>query len=156
MKFFSICLLVVFVTAASAQDSLSYDPFAHQEKAMKGLTYWGIGSMAVGTGMLFSGNPRVQYAGIQNIAWGAIDAGIAYLGTRNLDTERLTKSPLQKRRQFRNALWINGLLDVLYIGAGYWMYSKGKNEKIKGTGVGVMVQGGFLFAFDWIHFSLTL
>lgn len=147
----ALCILFM-ISGIYAQD---YDPFGHSDKAMNTLLGWGGLSIAAGTGMLFSGNPRIQYAGIQNIAWGAIDSGIAFWAKSGNVNDRLRLSPQQKTQNFRKALWINGLLDVVYIGVGYALYSKGKNDKVKGSGVGVMVQGGFLFAFDWINYALT-
>lgn len=152
MRLISIILFLLLITEVYADE---YDPFDHTDRAMNTLLGWGGFSMVTGTGMLFSGNPRIQYAGIQNIAWGAIDSGIALWGKSGNRNDRMRLSPVQKTNNFRKALWINGLLDIVYIGAGYALYSKGKNEKVKGSGVGIMVQGSFLFVFDWIHYALT-
>ncbi len=111
--------------------------------------------MLVGTGMLFVPNPQIKYAGVQNIAWGAIDLGIAVWGDKSAQKSIAYKPPQQYKKEFRTALWINGLLDVAYMGVGYYLYQHGKNDKLKGTGAGIMVQGGFLFVFDWANFVLT-
>ncbi|MDZ7722462.1 MAG: hypothetical protein U5R06_06495 [candidate division KSB1 bacterium] len=155
MRFLSCFIILCFFTGLPAY-SQAYDPFDHSDRAMNALLGWGALSIATGTGMLFSGNARVQYAGIQNIAWGAIDSGIAFWGKSGNVNDRLRLSPQQKTINFRQALWINGLLDVVYIGVGYALYRNGKNERVIGSGVGVMIQGSFLFAFDWINYALTL
>lgn len=154
MRLISILIIygLFIIPVSYARD---YDPFDHSDRAMNALLGWGGVSIAAGTGMLFSGNPRIQYAGIQNIAWGAIDSGLAFWAKSGNVNDRLQLSPRQKTKNFRQAMWINGLLDVVYISVGYALYSKGKNEKVKGSGVGVMVQGGFLFAFDWINYAMT-
>jgi hypothetical protein len=153
-KLIMVLTLIAGVTLAHAQKP-TYDPFVHSENAMKVLTGWSVGSMAVGAGMLFVPNPQVQYAGVQNIAWGAIDLGIAMWGKSSTRKNIGYKPPAQQQKEFRTALWINGLLDIAYIGAGYYLVQHGKNDKLKGTGAGIMVQGGFLFVFDWINFGLT-
>ena len=153
MTIFTKTVLIVGLAAAVAAQE--YDPFRHGERAMNVLTGWSVGSMAVGAGMLFVPNTQVQYAGIQNIAWGAIDLGIAVWGKQSTRKAIGYKTPEQQRDTFRTALWVNGLLDLLYIGAGYYMYAHGKNDKIKGSGTGIMAQGGFLLVFDWVNFALT-
>jgi len=149
-----IVMLMLGVKVAHAQTP-TYDPFTHSENAMKMLTGWSVGSMVVGTGMLFVPNPQVKYAGVQNIAWGAIDLGIAVWGKHSTRKNIGYKPPAQQKKEFRTALWINGLLDIAYMGAGYYLYRHGKNHKLKGTGAGIMAQGGFLFVFDWVNFALT-
>lgn len=152
-----LIVLILFLCGfgmLSAQTS-DYDPFQHAENAMHVLTGWSVGSIAVGTGMLFVPNPQVKYAGVQNIAWGAIDLGIAVWGKQSTRKNIGYKPPEQQQKEFRTALWINGLLDIAYIGAGYYLYQNGKNDKLRGTGAGIMIQGGFLFVFDWANFALT-
>ncbi|MBN1482524.1 hypothetical protein EH223_10805 [candidate division KSB1 bacterium] len=156
MKFIKIILISFLVAVAVQAQTREYDPFRHADQAMTVLTGWSVGSIAVGTGMLFMPNTQVQYAGIQNIAWGAIDLGIAVWGKKSTQKNIGYKPPEQQRQEFQKALWINGLLDVAYIGVGYYLYKHGKNDKLKGTGAGIVAQGGFLFVFDWVNFLKTL
>ena len=151
----AIIFCILFISVAQAQRR-DYDPFEHANGAMTVLTGWSVGSIVVGTGMLFVPNTQVKYAGVQNIAWGAIDMGIAVWGKNSTRKNIGYKPPDQQRKEFQKALWINGLLDIAYIGVGYYLYAHGKNDKLKGTGAGIMVQGGFLFVFDWANFALTL
>lgn len=153
----AICFLAIIALATSlpAQE-VTYDPYKHMDGAMDVLTGWSIGSIVVGTGMLFVPNTQVKYAGIQNIAWGAIDLGIAVWGKNSIQKNIGYKPPEQQQKEFRTALWINGLLDIAYMGVGYYLYTHGKNDKLKGTGAGIMVQGGFLFVFDWVNFAIAL
>lgn len=156
MKNTTAFLIILVLASNSWAQEVTYDPYQHMDNAMTALTGWSVGSMVVGTGMLFVPNTQVKYAGIQNIAWGAIDLGIAIWGNHSIQKDIGYKPPEQKRKEFQTALWVNGLLDVLYIGAGYYLYTKGKNDKLKGTGAGIMVQGSFLFVFDWVNYVLTL
>ena len=43
---------------------------------------------------------------------------------------------------------INAILDVGYILAGTIIWNLGANDAVRGTGAGIVAQGGFLFAFD--------
>ncbi len=156
MNKLKIVAFLICLTFSLHAQSVTYDPYKHSEKAMNTLTMWSVGSMVVGTGMLFVPNTQVKYAGIQNIPWGAIDLGIAVWGKKSMQKNIGYKPPEQVQKEFRTALWINGLLDIAYIGVGYYLYRHGKNDKLKGTGAGIAVQGGFLFVFDWINFAIAL
>jgi hypothetical protein len=132
-----------------------YDPFDHSAYAMTTLLAWGTGSIGAGAGMQFNENETIKSIGIQNIAWGAIDAGIAVWALQSDRHQRGSVSADKRRLSLRTTLIINGLLDIAYIGAGALLYRFGKSKKLQGTGIGFMVQGGFLFAFDWVNAGLT-
>jgi hypothetical protein len=49
-------------------------------------------------------------------------------------------------------LWANTGLDVLYVLGGAWMARSDKGDGVmRGHGLGIMLQGGFLFVFDFLH-----
>jgi hypothetical protein len=49
-------------------------------------------------------------------------------------------------------LWINTALDVLYVLGGLWWAKRDSGDgEAKGNGLGVMIQGAFLFVLDLIH-----
>ncbi len=84
------------------------DAFVHdQRNLMTVLGVYSLSSMAVGGAMLASSQPEIRAAGVQNLAWGALD------GT-----------------------------------TGALLLALGKTDFVRGTGGGVLAQGGFLFAFD--------
>ena len=60
-------------------------------------------------------------------------------------------------RMLRRVLWVNTGLDVLYIAGGLkLMRTRGRtDERSKGHGAGIVVQGAFLFIFDLIHAVLV-
>jgi uncharacterized membrane protein YczE len=97
----------------------------------------------------------------QHIAWGAINcviAAIGYLGTvrgeQAADSRDGVKSAAENRAQLRKILWINTGLDVLYMlgGAALALRSrKPVKPRRLGTGIGIVIQGALLFAFDLFH-----
>ena len=95
--------------------------------------------------------------GLQAVVWGAIDAGIAAFGLRGLGAklERTIDPPQADREaaRLRRILWINTALDVLYIAIGAAiLLTLGRADPFaRGSGWGIILQGGFLFFFDLLH-----
>ena len=86
-----------------------------------------------------------------------IDAGIAAFGLRGLSAKLdRTIDPPQADREaarLRRILWINTGLDVLYIAIGaVIILTLGRADPFaRGSGWGIILQGGFLFLFDLLH-----
>ena len=151
-------LSVYYPIDSQQSDSLysdNYDVMAHQETAMNILLGWGGLSTASGTAMLFSKSKVTRGFGIQNIAWGIIDAGIAVFAKNSITNKKIEGfDPQKERESFRNILLINTLLDIVYIGVGTWLAFSEK-DKVRGHGYGIILQGSFLFIFDGINYLLT-
>jgi hypothetical protein len=90
--------------------------------------------------------PFWRGVGQQAIGWGVIDALIALIAGRS--TARSFSGPTLRR-----ILPINAALDVLYVLGGFiFAHTKGAtDEKMRGQGWGIVLQGLFLFKFDLIH-----
>jgi hypothetical protein len=59
----------------------------------------------------------------------------------------------KESRWLSRILWVNTGLDVIYIFGGIWlMQTWGAESPLwRGHGVGIVMQGGFLFLFDFFH-----
>ncbi len=133
----------------------AYKPYQHMHRANVVLGSWSVLSMGVGAAQLFSPNPFTRAFGMQQLAWGAIDGGIAWYGHRQLHQVDLKlRSPEEERKRFRKILLVNTLLDVGYLGLG-WYLMRHSNARWHGHGAGIVVQGGFLLLFDGINVALT-
>jgi len=73
--------------------------------------------------------------------WALVNAAIAYGGWLAAEPDAA---------QLRQLLWINAGLDVFYIGAGWFMWTR-PQPTLKGFGLAVGLQGCFLLAFDLLH-----
>jgi hypothetical protein len=130
----------------------------YQGMISRRLLRWAGISVIAGLLMRGSGQFWKQMGG-QFIAWGAIDALIAWGGTimarervAKLDNPGELAVRQQESQQLSRILWINAGLDVLYMLAGKWLMGRDKGDgKMKGMGWGVLIQGAFLFFFDVIH-----
>jgi esterase/lipase len=121
------------------------------------LFLWAALSIVVGTGMILLGDPFWRYFGIQALAWGIIDAIIAWFGLRRVKTRLGKPATLQEEEQeaskVQRLLWINTALDVIYAAGGAAIIYFWGSESLfwTGTGWGIIVQAAFLYFFDLMH-----
>ncbi len=126
-----------------------------QRDLMLTLAAWSAASVASGA-ILVSASDRdfPRYFGVQNLAWGAIDGAIATVAlvqlARSGDGDRARPASYWEdaRRTTRTVFWVNAALDVAYVTAGAILWGAGKTDALRGTGAGIVMQGGFLLGFD--------
>jgi hypothetical protein len=114
------------------------------------LLLWGAISTGGGVILQLSRRPFWIGFGQQAIGWGLIDALIALIAGRSAARSI-------NGRTLRRILLINAGLDVLYMLGGFlFARTKGAaDDKLRGQGWGIVLQGLFLFKFDLIHALLT-
>jgi hypothetical protein len=125
-------------------------PVTFTQTIMRRLLLWGVLSTLGGVLLQFSRKPFWIGVGQQAIGWGVIDALIALVAGR-------ATSQSFSSQTLRRILLINAALDVLYMLGGFILArTKGTtDEKLRGQGWGIVLQGLFLFKFDLIHTLLT-
>ena len=140
-----------------SNDERAFNLFSFQMEALPVLMGWAVGSIV--TGLLWLRSKSAVMAGIggQFVLWGAIDGLIAALGLRGAagGMWRLANGELsgaahrQQAERFERFVWLNAGLDVLYIVGGGWLAQRsGNDDRRRGMGIGIMVQGGFLLVWD--------
>jgi hypothetical protein len=117
-------------------------------------------SASIGMGIALGRQNDFRHGiGEQFIGWGLVNAAIALFGQRGADRRRQqpeanTPAALEaERRKLSRLLWLNAGLDVVYV-LGGWVAMRGRgasDERWRGRGVGIMLQGGFLFFFDVLN-----
>lgn len=115
---------------------------------------------SIGTGLLLSrGDDFRRGVGEQFVGWGVVNAAIALFGWRGASRRQAkpeantSESLAAERRKLSRLLWLNTGLDVFYV-LGGWIAARSRgasDERWRGRGVGIMVQGGFLFVFDLLN-----
>ncbi|MCA9868077.1 MAG: hypothetical protein KIS95_00110 [Anaerolineae bacterium] len=132
-------------------------------KFQKHLTAMLLGWAAAGilSGLALTGkrDPLRQGVAEQFVGWGLVNAAIALAGrmsaTRRQQLPNATTAAVQtaERRKIARLLYVNTGLDVFYVvGGALAARTRGATDKRwRGRGLGIMVQGGFLFFFDLIH-----
>jgi len=134
-----------------------------QSNLSRRLLLWSITSIFGG---LILQIPRSRFAngiGIQFSAWGLIDAIIAVFGDRAAKQRAAQLSdPLAKdivdreSHKLYKILLVNTGLDIGYmLGGSALSLTKGKTDPgWRGHGIGIIIQGAFLFFFDLFHVLL--
>ncbi len=129
-----------------------------QTRLTRRLLIWSVLSVASATLTFFYTDSILRGLAIQFFVWGVIDAGIALFGAyasakkqAKLQADKLGEN--KEARWLERVLWINTALDVLYILGGLWlMQTWGAESPLwRGHGLGIVIQGGFLFFFDFSH-----
>lgn len=97
-----------------------------------------------------------------NLGWGAVNAAIATgaLLTTDVETARALgpAASLDEQLSLERALLFNSGLDVGYLAVGAWLWERGlrkDDDRLVGFGQSILLQGGFLLAFDLAFFFVA-
>jgi len=123
------------------------------------LLRWGAANVIAGMLLQRHRDPLWKGIGAQSAGWGLIDALIALVGgisTQNkiasLPNPGDEQAQHKEKSNLKMILWVNAGLDVLYVLGGAWVARSDKGDGVRrGHGLGIMLQGGFLFVFDFLH-----
>jgi len=124
------------------------------------LLLWAGASIALGSILNGLRQPFWRGVGFQFILWGTIDGLIALIAGKTKPVQQTKNNILQldrenqkKKNNLAILLWVNTVLDVFYTISGLRLIrSRGASNPFwRGQGVGITVQGGFLFLFDLVH-----
>jgi len=95
--------------------------------------------------------------GGQFVGWAVVNAAIAVGGSFFTDQRKLKlaapdapKVLIKEASSLQRLLWINAGLDVLYM-LGGWLTMRSDKAHRRGMGLGIILQGLFLFVFDIFH-----
>lgn len=103
-----------------------------------------------------------HYVHEMNVAWNLVNVALAGFGYYGLGSE-LASPPVdalaaaELSNTMQKILLFNAGLDVAYITAGAMMLWLGdsENRRLRGYGASLIAQGGFLFVFDLVLYSLN-
>jgi len=131
--------------------------YGYQHQRFLLLLGWGLLSVTTGFALQLNPKPFWKQFGIQALLWGAIDAALALFGIVSTDKkgeryalgELGTTDEQKEARTFYRILLINTGLDVGYVGLGAWLMQRFKaRADRRGMGLGILIQGLWLFLFD--------
>lgn len=166
MRYLTIITVCIFFSISlPAQDArlLDFNEFRlkKQRTAMYILGGWAVGNIALGSVL------RGQHSGVErqfhtmNIGWNVVNLGIATLGfisATKADAAALDLyQTVQEHHGFQKTLLFNAGLDIGYMLGGAYLVERSKNadknqDQLEGFGKSIILQGGFLFAFDVINY----
>ena len=117
-----------------------------------------IGAIAVGQ---TSGETKEFHK--MNVYWNLFNLGIAGAGLlgsrkRNADTETLADA-VRQHENMKQILLVNAGLDVAYVVGGGYLRERANShpdnaDQLRGYGKSIMIQGGFLLAFDLVNYFI--
>ncbi len=131
-----------------------------QQTLTRRLAAWAGVSIVSGGLLALKRDPLWKGLAAQFAGWGLVNAAIAFFGGLSASRRQAAlPDPLDPRVQQKEAaslerlLWINTGLDVLYMAGGALLAGvRGRRARAAaGHGLGILVQGAFLFFFDWLH-----
>lgn len=117
---------------------------------------WAVGNILVGTYGNYKYTGQTKYFHQFNAIWNVVNLGIAVFGYFNAagsDPNSMTTTQiLNEYNSLQNFLILNAGLDVAYMVTGLYLKERAKNstyaERLRGYGNSLLLQGGFLLAFD--------
>ena len=129
-----------------------------QHTLSKRLLQWSGASAALGLAMSLLGR-FWRGVGSQFLGWAAVNAAIAVGGSFVAEQRRvreadsaLPKGMMREANKLQRLLRVNAALDIVYMLGGLWMLGRNRQKPwLRGVGLGIILQGLFLFVFDVIH-----
>jgi hypothetical protein len=162
---FSVILIFLFSGLAFgqvAEDELFDRQTKLNNRGMYVLGGWAVGNFAWGIPMMQmtrESNEVAYYFHQANVGWNVVNLGIAggSLLFSHFRTPKQTDldAAIALNRNTSRALLINGFIDIGYMGAGLALMHRGSNindPQMEGWGQGLLLQGAFLFTFDFAFY----
>ncbi|MBN1302617.1 MAG: hypothetical protein JW995_15470 [Melioribacteraceae bacterium] len=132
------------------------------ETAMIVLGSWAAGNILIGTYGNIKAKGEAKYFNQFNMMWNVANLGIAafgYINSLNSDLSGMSNLEILKDyNSLQSFLLLNAGLDIAYIVTGMYLKELAKKSskaaRLRGYGNSLLLQGGFLLAFDVILFFL--
>lgn len=164
LTWFLLCLGVWCMAQASNGDLTDFNTWRlnRQKTGMMVLGGWAAGNIALGAALGANKTGSTKYFHQMNAAWNAVNLGIAalgYWGAVKTDPASMDLfTSIQEHHKMQKILLFNAGLDVAYMVGGAYMIERSKNtvklpERMKGFGRSIVLQGGFLLAFDIAQYA---
>lgn len=117
---------------------------------------WAVGNLLMGAYGNYKYEGQTKYFHQFNAMWNVVNLGIAafgYFSAAGSDPGSMTASQiLNEYNSLQNFLLLNAGLDVAYMVTGLYLKERAKNssnaDRLRGYGNSLLLQGGFLLAFD--------
>ncbi|WP_421773923.1 DUF6992 family protein [Gracilimonas sp.] len=122
---------------------------------------WAILNILSGSTGHFLSEKPTKYFHQMNAGWNLVNAGIAGFALYSIsqvDVSALSYTQsLNELRKLDQILLLNAGLDVGYMAAGAWLWERGirkESSRLEGYGKSLILQGGFLLAFDIVLYLM--
>ena len=161
------------VTPSAGLRDFSEQRIRHQKTLGLALGGYALANIAVGSIASNQTTGEMKHFHRMNVYWNLFNLGIAGVGLlgsrkRNADGETLGEA-IKQHQNMKQVLLFNAGLDVAYIVGGAYLRERARSQRgtaglanskldkadqLRGYGKSVMVQGGFLLAFDVVNYFI--
>jgi hypothetical protein len=130
-------------------------------KGMLVLGGWGTANLLGGGILAATQTGEAKYFHQMNAAWGGVNLGIAalsYFSAKKIDPANFdTFQTVQEHYKTEKLFLFNAGVDLGYVTAGLWLAERARRldknqDRWKGYGKSIAVQGAFLFVFDLANY----
>lgn len=144
-----------------APDSMRQRYYQLQRHTGRVLGVWGLSNLAAGVIGSSVSDGRARYFHQMNAGWGLVNAALAWAVLRQVKRSAgaagSITSLMDKKRRTEKILLLNSVLDAGYIAVGaaltaHQQVTPDRLERRTGSGRALMLQGGFLLAFDLVQY----
>lgn len=164
-KFILVCFVFLsFQVFAQEQLAFEQQRLNINKYGMTLLGSWALVNIAGGVALSVNNNNLFQKNFWQmNAMWNTVNLALAapglYMALKQPDPNMLWDDVIKEQNFTEKVFLFNTALDVAYIIAGFWMYDRSRyvnsnNDRWKGWGQSIIIQGSFLFLFDAIMYGL--
>jgi hypothetical protein len=165
----SLMLLLLFFNPVFGQSDsvllqINTDHLEFKKDGMTVLGGWAIGNLAA-SGFMMTRTRGVDYHFHEmNVFWNVVNLGIAggaYYGANSTDVSAMSLlETFESQKDFGSILLLNAGLDVAYVMSGVYLRERSKHisnhqNRLKGYGNSLILQGSFLLGFDLILYGLN-
>lgn len=144
----------------SEQDSIARERIKLVKNNMYVLGAWAGANIIQGTISASNTTGSEHYLHQMNAYWNTVNLAIAGVGLlsirKQLKREQSLNSNLRAQHQLEKILLLNTGFDLAYIATGFYLKERGarlNNERSRGYGNSLLLQGGFLLVFDLIQYG---
>lgn len=162
-------LAATFALGARAQTTHTLTDFNAQRQrlergAVVGLGTWTLGNLAVSGLSIANTEGATQEFHRMNVYWNLVNlafvgAGAAQWARQEDPAGTTVRETFAKQRRFEKILLFNAGLDAGYVMTGFYLRERAGNvtenaDRWRGYGRSLILQGGFLLAFDAVMYLL--
>lgn len=158
---FLFCGLLMAQHETSNLEEINRDRISLNSNGMLVLGGWAVSNLVIGgVGITQTGGSN-KYFHQMNAAWNTVNlaiAGFGYYGLQNQTAALSLSETINEFHHFEKILLFNAGLDVGYMAIGAWLWERGLRKgsnRLTGYGKSLILQGGFLFAFDLVLYFMN-
>jgi len=151
-----LALALALTVSASPLDDWNVERLATNRNGMFVLGGWSVANLVGGAiGFGVATDETWRYFHLGNLIWNGVNLGLAVVGLimnwKPDDKPIDPKDAMKGSQTLEKVFFFNAGLDVAYMAAAAFLWQRGEatnDQRFVGFGQALLLQGGFLFAFD--------